>query len=97
MQKVRCVCCCDITHFIPAPRVAIKLTFDVQQITRLTMSDVLKLYVAAYQLPSMWKQLWKNIHPYMSTQISKDIELFVKNNPFATENFLHILKTSSPF
>jgi hypothetical protein len=61
------------------------------------MTDVLRLYVAAYQLPSMWKQLWKNIHPYMSTQISKDIEAFVKNNEFATENFIHILKTSHPF
>jgi hypothetical protein len=77
-------------------RVSVTLTSSLQ-VSQLTMTDVLRLYVAAYQLPSMWKQLWKNIHPYMSTQISKDIEAFVKNNEFATENFIHILKTSHPF
>jgi hypothetical protein len=63
----------------------------------LTMSDILKLYVSAYQKPNVWKQLWKSVHPLMSTQISKDVEVFVKMNVFDHESFVTILKTSTPF
>jgi hypothetical protein len=64
---------------------------------RFTMTDVLRMYVAAYQLPSMWKQLWKLVDPVMSTQISKDVESFVLQHPFAKASFVDILKTSTPF
>jgi hypothetical protein len=67
------------------------------QSNQLTMTDVLKMYVAAYQNSGMWKQLWKAIHPLMSTQISKDVENFVRQHRFATEKFVDILKTSTPF
>jgi hypothetical protein len=67
------------------------------QSDRLTMTDYLRLYVAAYQVPSLWKQLWTHINPLMSTQISKDVESFVRSTPFATDSFIKIMKTSSPF
>jgi hypothetical protein len=71
--------------------------YPVTQSERLTMTDILKLYVSAYQYPSLWKQLWKAVDPLMSTQISKAVESFVAKNKFATQNFIQILKTSSPF
>jgi hypothetical protein len=64
---------------------------------RFTMTDVLRMYVSAYQHASMWKQLWKTIDPVMSTQISKDVEYFVKQHAFAKASFIEILKTSTPF
>jgi hypothetical protein len=67
------------------------------QSDKLTMTDVLKLYVAAYQYAPIWKQLWKNVNPLMSTQISKDVEQFVRQNKFAAVNFVEILRTSTPF
>jgi hypothetical protein len=45
----------------------------------------------------MWKQLWKLVDPVMSTQISKDVEGFVKQHAFAKVSFIEILKTSTPF
>lgn len=72
-------------------------SYSGSHISSLTMTDIFKLYISAYQKPSIWKQLWKNIHPLMSTQISKDVESFVKNNQFAEESFIQILKTSTPF
>jgi hypothetical protein len=73
------------------------VSYAESQLRGITMTDVLKLYVAAYQTNSMWKTLWKAIDPLMSTQISKDVETFVRSNQFATNDFIHILKTSSPF
>jgi hypothetical protein len=35
------------------------------------MTQVLHLYVAAYQKKDVWKLCWKRIYPIMSTQISK--------------------------
>lgn len=63
----------------------------------LTLTQVLHLYIAAYQKKDLWKQCWKGVYPIMSTQISKDVELFVQNVPFATDPFMHIIKTSTPF
>lgn len=33
----------------------------------------------------------------MSTQISKDVENFVQSTPFAIDDFVRILKHSTPF
>lgn len=53
--------------------------------------------MAAYQKRDIWKQCWKRIYPIMSTQIARDVEGFVAGVPFATEPFIVILKTSTPF
>lgn len=61
------------------------------------MAQVLKLYVAAYQVRSIWKQIWTSIYPVISPQIIRDVETFVSSVPFAVEPFVRILRTSSPF
>jgi hypothetical protein len=70
-------------------------SYAANQSNRLTMTDVLQMYVCAYQSPSMWKNLWKSVDPLMSTQISKDVESFVKQNKFAATSFVQILQTST--
>lgn len=71
--------------------------FASHQKKNLSLTDVLKLYVAAYQARSIWKQLWMKIYPVISPQITRDVEKFCSSVPFAVEPFVHILKTSSPF
>lgn len=61
------------------------------------MTQVLHLYVAAYQKRDIWKLCWKTIYPIMSTQISKDVHSFVSSTPFAVSEFMEILKNSTPF
>jgi hypothetical protein len=61
-----------------------------------TMTDVLRMYVCAYQPHGMWKHLWKSVDPLMSTQISKDVELFVKQTVFAADSFVAVLKNNTP-
>lgn len=47
----------------------------------MTMNDVFRLYVAAYQNKDIWKEVWKLIKPILSTQIIKDVENYVALNP----------------
>lgn len=73
------------------------LSFASHQKKNLSLTQVLKLYVAAYQAKSIWKQLWTSIHPVISPQIVRDVETFASSVPFAVEPFVKILQTSSPF
>jgi hypothetical protein len=73
------------------------VSFALHQKRNLSLTEVLKLYVAAYQVKSIWKQLWTTIYPVLSPQIIRDVETFVSTTPFAVEPFMQILKTSSPF
>ena len=73
------------------------VSFASHQKRNLSLTEVLKLYVAAYQVKTIWKQLWTTIYPVLSPQIIRDVETFVAANPFAVKQFVHILKTSSPF
>lgn len=63
----------------------------------LTLTQILHLYVAAYQKRDIWKSCWKRIYPVMSTQIARDVESFTSTTRFAVEPFMIILKTSTPF
>ena len=73
------------------------MSFASHQKKNLSLTQVLKLYVAAYQAKSIWKQLWTSIYPVISPQIVRDVETFCSTVPFAVEPFVKILKTSSPF
>ena len=73
------------------------ISFATHQKRNLSLTEVLKLYVAAYQVKTIWKQLWTTIYPVLSPQIVRDVETFVSSTPFAEKQFVHILKTSSPF
>lgn len=63
----------------------------------LTQTQVLHLYLAAYQRKDLWKSCWKKIFPVMSQQISKDVEDFVSTTPIAATAIVRIMKTSNPY
>lgn len=67
------------------------------QLTHLNMTGYMHLYVASYQKPDIWKQCWKEIYPLMSTQIAKNVETFVRDHPFAVEEFVKLVEAGSPF
>ena len=46
-------------------------SFAINQRKGLTLTQVLHLYIAAYQKREIWKQCWKRIYPVMSTQIAR--------------------------
>lgn len=73
------------------------ISFASHQKRDLSLTQVLKLYVAAYQNKSIWKQLWTSVYPVISPQIIRDVETFVAGTPFARKEFMEILKSSSPF
>lgn len=73
------------------------VSFASHQKRSLTLTQVLKLYVAAYQFKPIWKQLWTMVFPVISPQIIRDVETFVASTPFAVGPFVQILKTSTPF
>lgn len=73
------------------------VSFSINQQKVLNLTQILHLYVAAYQKPDVWKQVWKGIFPVMSTQISRDVENFVATTKFAVDEFIYLLKNSTPF
>lgn len=46
-------------------------------------AQILQLYVAAYQAPTIWKEVWKHLVGVISVQIIRDLESFVARCPFA--------------
>jgi hypothetical protein len=68
--------------------------FSLNQRMGINLSQVLHLYIAAYQRKDIWKECWKFIYPIMSSQISKSVELFVHQNPLAVVDVMHLLSTN---
>ena len=66
-------------------------SFPVSQFQRMNLTQVLRLYVCAYQPPGHWKEAWKLQLCLISPQIIKDCEAFVAATPFAAEPFVHLL------
>ena len=62
--------------------------FPLTQLNSMLLNDLLHLYVWAYQHPSVWKEIWKQIVQLLSHQVIRDMETFVQKRPF---NFLAIL------
>lgn len=65
--------------------------FSVQQKSMLRLNDLLHLYIAAYQPPSVWKSVWKMVFPVLSIQIIKDVEGFVEENPINHQAVMNIV------
>ena len=66
-------------------------SFPVVFVQRLTLTQVLRLYVAAYQAPDVWKEAWKAQASILSPQIIRDVETFVAERPFAGEHILNAM------
>ena len=66
-------------------------SFPVSLSQRMNLTQVLRLYVCAYQPPAHWKSLWKMQVNLLSPQIIKDCESYAASVPFAAEPFMHLL------
>jgi hypothetical protein len=66
-------------------------SFPVSFSHRMDLTQVLRLYVCAYQSPSFWKDLWKMQVNLLSPQIIKDCESFAASTPFAAGPVMHLL------
>lgn len=62
------------------------VSFPVVRVQQMTLTQVLRLYVAAYQSPNIWKDVWKEQIGIISPQIIRDCELFVEANAFAGQH-----------
>ena len=60
-------------------------SFPVTHVQRMTLSQILQLYVSAYQAPGVWKEVWKHVVGVISVQIVRDVDQFVAKNEFAHE------------
>jgi hypothetical protein len=60
-------------------------SFPVTHVQMMTLSQILQLYVAAYQSPIIWKPLWRELVGVISVQIVRDIDKFVEKHEFAHE------------
>ena len=64
---------------------------DCLGIYTLYFLQILQLYVAAYQAPSIWKEAWKHLVGVISVQIIRDVEAFVSRQPFADAEVMRFL------
>jgi hypothetical protein len=67
------------------------VSFPVVHVQQMTLTQVLRLYVSAYQAPNVWKDVWKAQIGMLSPQIIRDCELFVEANAFAEQHFVNTL------
>jgi hypothetical protein len=58
---------------------------SISDIVFLTLTQILRLYVAAYQAQCIWKDVWKAQIGVLSPQIVRDCETFVAENAFAAQ------------
>ena len=56
--------------------------------------QILQLYVAAYQPPTVWRDVWRYLVGVISVQIIKDVEAFVAKHEFAHEDVMRFLVRS---
>lgn len=66
-------------------------SFPVIHVQRMSLSEILRLYVIAYQPVSIWKEMWKNQIGVLSVQIIKDCEQFVARVPFAEDSVMQLM------
>lgn len=63
-------------------------------VQRMTLSQILQLYVSAYQAPPIWKEAWKHVVGVISVHIIKDVELFVATRPFSDAEVMRFVAAS---
>ena len=69
-------------------------SFPVSAVQRMTLSQILQLYVASYQASNIWKSLWKELVGVISVQIVRDVEAFVAKHPFADAEVMRFVTAS---
>ena len=69
-------------------------SFPVTHVQRMTLSQILQLYVASYQAGGTWKEAWKYLVGVISVQIIRDVEAFVARHPFADAEVMRFVAAS---
>lgn len=67
------------------------VSFPMVHVQQMTLTQVLRLYIAAYQPQNVWKDIWKAQIGMLSPQIIRDCEAFVDMNEFAVEHAMNTL------
>ena len=67
------------------------VSFPVVHVQQMTLTQVLRLYITAYQPANAWKDIWKAQIGMLSPQIIRDCESFVDVNAFAMEHVMNAL------
>jgi hypothetical protein len=80
----------ELTQF----RVECFAALPVTHVQRMTLSEILQAYVAIYQAPSIWKDVFRSVVGVISVNLIRACEGFVKANPFAAEAFMQLLVKS---
>jgi hypothetical protein len=78
-------------HIIQDFKRIIFSSFAINHLKKITLLQYLHLFVAAYQHPDVWRNTWVEILPVMSTQIARDVELFVSTHTFPAEEFVNMI------
>lgn len=60
----------------------------------MSFAQILQLYVAAFQAPCCWKEVWKSLVGVISVQIIRDVETFVVKHPFAHADVMRFVVAS---
>ena len=63
----------------------------VSHVQRMTLSEILQAYVAAYQAPAIWKDVFRSVVGVLSVTLIRACEQFVREVPFAAEPFAQLL------
>ena len=63
----------------------------LSHVQRMTLSEILQAYVAAYQAPSIWKDVFRSVVGVLSVTLIRACEQFVREVPFAAEPFAQLL------
>lgn len=66
-------------------------SFPASLTQTMTLTQTLRLYVAAYQPPAVWKEIWKHLVGVISVQIIRDVEGFVAGAPFAGRAVMRLM------
>lgn len=66
----------------------------VTHVQRMTLSEILQAYVAVYQAPTIWKDVFRSIVGVLSVSLIRACEAFVRDNPFNAEAFIQLLVKS---
>jgi len=60
----------------------------------LTYSTLMQMYIAAYQRPAVWQEVWQHVQPTLTHTIISSVTDFVQTNEFNEDMFKRALDTS---
>ena len=63
----------------------------MSHVQRMTLSEILQAYVAIYQAPSIWKDVFRSVVGVISVSLIRACETFVRDNKFNAGAFIQLL------